>query len=100
MATTRIQLTEQEKNKVYGYLGVGLVLCVTGAILLVTASIKRQFLALPDNFLDPKQLRELLQDDRKHDAMFNAGVAILTAGLLLMFGFGITEFMSGLVVTS
>ena len=85
-------------HKVYGYCVVGLILCLTGAVLLVVASVQRQFLNLPEDFQEPRKLRYLLQEDRKHDAMFNAGISILTSGLLLLFGFGITEYTAGIMV--
>lgn len=91
-----VMLSRHDLQKVYGYCIVGLVLCFVGAVLLSVASLKRKFATLPEDFQDPLQLREVLQDDRKHDAMFNAGIAILTSGLLLLFGFGVTEFAAGL----
>ncbi len=95
-----VLLTTHEMHKVYGYCIVGLILCLTGAALLTAASVQRQFLDLPDDFQDPQKLRSLLQDDRKHDAIFNAGISILTSGLLLLFGFGVTEFTAGALTSS
>lgn len=95
---SQVMLSTHDMHKVYGYCVVGLILCLTGAVLLVVASVQRQFLNLPEDFQEPRKLRYLLQEDRKHDAMFNAGISILTSGLLLLFGFGITEYTAGIMV--
>jgi hypothetical protein len=99
-ASKKLNLTPKELNKVYGYMVVGLVLIFVGIVLIIVASVKQQYQALPEDFHDPVQLRELLQRDRQKDAMFNGGIAILTSGLLLFFGFAITEFMAGVSTPS
>lgn len=84
------KFTPRERNKVVGYIVIGACFVVTGAVLMVYS---KQY-TIGNPLVTRDDFRQALHEDRSRDSMFNAGISICTSGLLIMLGFGLTEFLS------
>lgn len=85
-------LAKFENRKVLGYLVVGAIFIGIGVSMMVVAVECFKPLHLQQNNLSEQLRRQLLQD-RRRDTLFGAGVAVLTTGSLLFFGFGLTNLI-------
>lgn len=83
-------ITKHERIKISAYLVIGLLFIVAGAVLIFVAR-KHTF---PSSITTTEDIREALHQDRTRDSLNNGGIAICTSGLLIMLGFGLTEFLS------
>ena len=83
-------VTKHERIKISAYLIIGALFIVTGAVLMVVAKQH----TFPTDLNTHEDVRQALHEDRTRDSYTNAGIAIMTSGLLIMLGFGVTEFLS------
>jgi hypothetical protein len=86
--------TKLEKMRGVGYLIVGLLLMVGGSILMGCAG-----LAYPPvlEINTHEDVRAAFAVDKRRDAMFGSGIALLTTGALMFFGFGCTAVIAGAI---
>lgn len=77
-------------KRAVAYFSVGATFVLVGIILLSVAPTQQY-----DGAVDsPEEVRQALGQDRKQASIFNSGIALLTTGLLLLLGFGVTECIS------
>jgi hypothetical protein len=81
------------QNKTVGYLCVGGIFIAAGATLL---GLGAHLYPYDYDVSTPQEVRRVLMRDRRRDSFTNAGIAIITTGALIFFGFGITELAAGL----
>ncbi len=84
-----------EDKKVIGYLVVGAILLVIGAILMIIGATLYKPVV---NIRTPSDLRAMLISEQKRGALFGSGVALLTSGALMFFGFGATSVVAGALI--
>ncbi len=80
-----------ENARMIGYLVVGGVFVLVGAILIGTSFIGRDKTKDVTTIAD---IRRLYNNDDRLTALYSAGVAVLASGLLVFFGFGITSLVA------
>lgn len=83
--------TSRYRHKVTGYLVVGAILMFIGALLMILAEVTYTPVAIVETIWD---VREALSADRKRDGMSGAGIAVLTTGILMFFGFGLSAIIA------
>jgi hypothetical protein len=88
------QMTRHQQFKLLGFFGVGAVFTIVGAALMGAASLYTFPKSFNVDILGPNALREALRRDRTHDSLFSAGISFLTSGLLILLGFGLTEWLA------
>ena len=86
-----------ERHKVTGYLIVGGILLLIGALLMVLAT---QLYKPVLDIQTVQDVRNAFAQDKKRDAMFGSGVALLTTGALMFFGFGMTAVVADRLLTT
>ena len=80
-----------ERGRTIGYLVVGGIFCFIGAILIGSSYINKD---LPDDIQTVADIRRVYQNDARRGSLYAAGVSILSSGLLVFFGFGITSLVT------
>lgn len=90
---TRVATADQKK--VVGYLVVGAILLVIGAVLMTTGAVMYKPVL---DVRTPADLRAMLVTERKRDALFGSGLALLTSGALMFFGFGATSVIADALI--
>lgn len=84
-----------ETRRTVGYIIVGVILCVAGAVMMALASTVLDDYYLPSNEAKTyPEIRHLFKKDRIRDSVFSAGIAILASGVLMLFGFGLTNLFA------
>ena len=81
-----------ERHKLIGYMCAGGVCVLAGIALLVAAEVTYKPVVVFEDII--AAAREAFKRDRKRDILFNVGIALLTDGVLLLFGFGLTAVVS------
>jgi hypothetical protein len=80
-----------EHSRTVGYLVVGGIFCFIGAILIGASFINKD---LPDDIQTVADIRRVYQNDTRRGSLYAAGVSILSSGLLVFFGFGVTSLVT------
>lgn len=86
-----VSRVSQHQRRTYGYLTVGACLLVISIVLMVVASQVYMPILGIDNLT---MVRQAFTQDKKRDAMFGSGIAVFTSGVLMFFGFGLTDFIA------
>lgn len=82
-----------EHTRTVGYTCVGAVLIAVGIVLLVLAKVLYPpIINTTADVITVTQERIAFRQDKRADSLFTAGIAILTTGALLLFGFALPEF--------
>lgn len=85
-------MTERtERAHAVGYLVVGAIFCVIGSILIGSSFINKD---PPDGIQTLADIRRIYSNDARRGGLYSAGIAILSSGLLVFFGFGITSMVT------
>ena len=80
-----------DKGRTVGYLVVGAIFCFIGAILIGSSFVNKD---LPDDIQTVSDIRRVYQNDARRGSLYAAGVSILSSGLLVFFGFGVTSLVT------
>jgi hypothetical protein len=92
LCTKALYMTMRLENfRGCGYLIVGAFLLISGAILMGLANYAYPPVLTLDS---PKTIRKAFSQDKRRDAMFGSGIALLTTGGLMFFGFGATTLIA------
>ncbi len=85
------QSERMEKAHAVGYLIVGAIFCVIGSILIGSSFINKD---PPEGIQTLSDIRRVYGNDARRGGLYSAGIAILSSGLLVFFGFGITSLVT------